>query len=215
MVGIKWKVCGLRDNINDVIALHPDYVGFIFYKHSPRNVGDDFSIPEIGYSEIKKIGVFVNASLDYVYETYVKYKLNYAQLHGDESPEYCEALHKKGIEIIKAFQVGEDFDFELLIPYEASTSFFLFDTKTKNYGGSGEAFDWSILRNYNLRQKYFLSGGISLDNIEGLEDLDLSTIEAIDLNSKFELSPGLKNLESLKALKVKVLALNKKNIDSV
>ena len=215
MGGIKWKVCGLRDNIEDVVTLHPDYVGFIFYEHSPRYIGDDFSIPEIGYPKIKKIGVFVNESMDFVFNTCIKYKLNYAQLHGNESPEYCEALHKKEIKIIKVFQVGEDFDFELLKSYESTIEFFLFDTKTKHYGGSGRTFDWSILKRYSLGKKYFLSGGLSLDNIDDLENLDLSAIEAIDVNSKFELSPGLKNLESLKALKEKVLALNKKNIDSV
>ncbi|MCK5701392.1 MAG: phosphoribosylanthranilate isomerase, partial [Cyclobacteriaceae bacterium] len=186
MAGIKWKVCGLRDNIGDVVTLHPDYIGFIFYKKSPRYVGEDFLMPGIDQLDIKKVGVFVNESMDFVFNTCIKYKLNYAQLHGNEPPEYCEALHKKEIKIIKAFQVGEDFD--LLKPYESTIEFFLFDTKTKHYGGSGTTFDWSILKKYSLGKKYFLSGGLSPDNIGDLKNLDLSKIEAIDVNSKIEIS---------------------------
>jgi phosphoribosylanthranilate isomerase len=213
MAGIKWKVCGLRDNIGDVVTLHPDYVGFIFYKKSPRYVGDDFLMPGIDQLDIKKVGVFVNESMEFVFNTCIKYKLNYAQLHGNEAPEYCEVLHEKEIKIIKTFQVGEDFDFELLKPYESTIEFFLFDTKTKHYGGSGKTFDWSILKRYSLEKKYFLSGGLSLDNIGDLKNLDLSKIEAIDVNSKIEISPGLKNMDSLKTLKEKVLALNDENIN--
>ena len=155
---IKWKVCGLRDNIAEVVALQPDFVGFIFYKKSPRYVGENFVLPEIANSTINKVGVFVNEAFDVVYNTILKYKLDYAQLHGNESPGYCEKLKRQGIKIIKAFQVDEHFDFGELEAYESVTDYFLFDTKTKQYGGSGKSFDWQILNSYLLEKKYFLSG---------------------------------------------------------
>lgn len=201
MEGIKWKVCGLRDNIVDVLTLQPDYVGFIFYKKSPRYVGDNFEMPDFGDSKIKRVGVFVNEPWEFVYDISQKYMLDYVQLHGGESSEYCEGLKQKQLKIIKAFQIDETFEFKLLKEFDSVTDFFLFDTKTKSYGGSGESFDWKILKNYTLEKKYFLSGGLSLDNIEEVNNLDLHKIHALDVNSKFELTPGHKNIELLERLK--------------
>lgn len=210
---IKWKVCGLRDNIADVAALQPEFIGFIFYNKSPRYVGEDFNMPSIDIQVgIKKIGVFVNESVDFVCKTVQKYQLDYAQLHGNESPGYCEELQEKNIKIIKAFQVDGAFDFEQLEPYKLATDFFLFDTVTNQYGGSGMAFDWSILKKYSMEKKYFLSGGLSLENFDALANLDLSKIHALDVNSKFEVSPGLKDVEMLKILKDKIMGLRKVNI---
>lgn len=212
MSQIKWKVCGLRDNIGEVVALQPDYIGFIFYKKSPRYVGENFTIPTIDKQGIKKIGVFVNEQMDFVHKTALKYQLDYVQLHGSESPGYCEDLMKKELKIIKAFQVDENFDFKQLEAYKLVTDFFLFDTKSKNYGGTGETFDWKILNKYNLEKKYFLSGGLSLENFDELTELDLSKIHALDVNSKFEIDPGLKDVEMLKVLKNKMMDLKKEKI---
>lgn len=209
---IKLKVCGLRDNISDVVAMQPDYVGFIFYNKSPRFVGEDFPMPAIEQPYIKKTGVFVNESLDFICQTLRKYHLDFAQLHGSESPQYCLELKNKGIKIIKAFQVHVTFDFDRLKDYEPVVDYFLFDTRTKQYGGSGKTFDWKILNKYSMNKKYFLSGGLSLDNIGDIAELDLSKIHALDVNSKFEISPGLKNIEMLKKLNDKLADILKEKI---
>lgn len=200
MEGIKLKICGLRDNVADVAALEPDYIGLIFYPKSPRFVGEDFELPEIDRS-IKKVGVFVNEELESVVAKANKYQLDFVQLHGDESPDYCRRIKEKGVKSMKAFQMDEAFDFDVLKPYEAHVAYFLFDTKSKGYGGSGHTFDWSVLQKYSMEKQYFLSGGVSLENIEGLKGLDVSKIHALDVNSKFEVKPGLKNIEMLAKLK--------------
>ncbi len=202
---IKWKVCGLRDNIVEVVSLQPDFIGFIFYKKSSRFVGENFKMPVIESPDIDKVGVFVNESIDFVYNTKIKYQLDYVQLHGNESPEYCEKIMKKDVKIIKAFHVDESFDFNQLKAYDSVTDFFLFDTKTAQYGGSGVSFDWRILENYSMEKKYFLSGGLGLENLDDLTDVDLSKIHAFDVNSKFEISPGLKNIAMLEKLKEKIM----------
>jgi len=209
---IRLKVCGLRDNIEEVVSLWPDYAGFIFYEKSSRYVGEDFEMPVLS-KEIKRVGVFVNEVSDKVEQLVAKYKLDFAQLHGDESPDYCEKLNKGGIGIIKAFPMDERFDFDQLIEYEAVTDFFLFDTKTEGYGGSGKSFNWDLLNKYSMGKQYFLSGGVSLDNIDELKNLDLNKIESVDVNSKFEIEPGLKNIEKLENLKEKLLALKTKEMN--
>lgn len=212
MSKIRLKVCGLRDNIEEVVSLVPDYAGFIFYKKSSRYVGEDFEMPVLS-KEIKRVGVFVNEVSDKVEQIVAKYKLDFVQLHGDESPDYCKKLNKEGIEIIKAFPMDEGFDFDQLKDYEAVTDFFLFDTKTEGYGGSGKSFNWNLLQKYSMGKRYFLSGGVSLENVDELKNLDLSKIESVDVNSKFEVEPGLKNIEKLENLKEKLLALNTKEMN--
>jgi phosphoribosylanthranilate isomerase len=206
---IKLKVCGLRDNVDEVIALQPDYAGFIFYNKSPRYVGEEFAMPAIGHHHIKKIGVFVNESSDFVYQTMRKHQLDFAQLHGNESPQYCSDLKQKEVKIVKAFQVNDTFDFDQLKDYESVTDFYLFDTKSSKYGGSGKAFDWRLLEKYGSKKQYFLSGGLSLKNIGELSDVDLSKVHALDVNSMFEISPGLKNIAMLEELKEKMKDLSK------
>ena len=200
---MKIKVCGLRDNDNilQIAAMQFDYMGFIFYPKSKRFVGEDFVMPAISHS-IKKVGVFVNAEAEYVLGKVKKYTLKAIQLHGDEAPEYCANLKKQlpsDIEIIKAFGVDETFDFKQLKPYESICNYFLFDTKTKDYGGSGHQFSWEILKNCDNTLPYFLSGGIGIDDIDKIKNSELKLF-AIDVNSKFELEPGLKNLKLLEKL---------------
>ncbi|NJN26191.1 MAG: phosphoribosylanthranilate isomerase [Cyclobacteriaceae bacterium] len=204
MSRLRWKVCGLRDNIAEVMALQPDYIGFIFYPKSPRFIGHDFKMPAFHEKSIKKVGVFVNESVDVVQDMVEKFKLDVVQLHGSESPEVCEGLQSPNLGVIKAFHVEEGFDFEILKPYEMVVDFFLFDTKTSQYGGSGRAFDWAMLQKYALNIPYFLSGGISLENIDDLNKLEVSKIQAIDVNSKFEIEPGLKDLGMLGELSRKL-----------
>jgi phosphoribosylanthranilate isomerase len=205
---MRLKICGLKykDNIEQVAALRPDYMGFIFYPQSKRFVGDDFVMPEIS-SDIKKVGVFVNADFDYVFHTVIKYKLDLVQLHGDEDAYYCEDIAINfsqnestiNVKIIKAFGVDDNFHFDSLVPYKNFCDYFLFDTKTKDYGGSGHQFDWNVLKKYNNSKPFFLSGGIGLEEIKNIPKLKLQ-IHAIDVNSKFEIEPGLKNIETIKEL---------------
>ncbi|SFD16887.1 N-(5'phosphoribosyl)anthranilate (PRA) isomerase [Algibacter pectinivorans] len=201
-----------QDNIKNVAALQPDYLGFIFYEKSARNF-DSESIPDI-HEAIKKTGVFVDASLEFVIDKINKHNLQAVQLHGNESPEYCDDLknrHAKFVsvshplEIIKVFSVKDEFNFNRLKPYEAVCDFFLFDTKGKHPGGNGYTFDWNLLNHYPSTKPFFLSGGIGLEEIEDIKQFTNSKASkycyALDVNSKFEIEPGLKNIEALKAFK--------------
>jgi phosphoribosylanthranilate isomerase len=198
---LKLKICGMKfhENIEQVASLQPDYMGFIFFEKSPRNF--DAEIPEMN-KRIKKTGVFVDASLDFVLEKVEKHQLQAIQLHGKESPEFCAALKAEDLEIIKVFSVKDSFDFNILQQYEGKVDFFLFDTKGKAKGGNGITFDWGILQKYPSETPFFLSGGIGLEEIGRLKDFPFpETFYGIDVNSRFELEPGLKNLETLKELR--------------
>ena len=193
------KVCGMKHNVAEVATLLPDYLGFIFYDKSPRNFEGE--IPKIP-SNIKKVGVFVNEKIDSVIETATIHKLDIIQLHGEESPEYCGELSDltSNIEIWKVFSVGESFNYDLLKPYENVVNKFLFDTKGKNKGGNGVAFNWEILQKYPSKKPFILSGGIGLEEVDKIHTLMESELPlyAIDVNSKFEIGPGLKNSTELK-----------------
>lgn len=204
---MKIKVCGMRDveNIKALVELKPDFIGFIFYDKSPRFVGNEMDADYINSipREIKKVGVFVNATVDFIIQNVRKYGLNYVQLHGNEMPEYCRSLRQKGISIIKAFRVDNDFVFGQVNNYKPHVDFFLFDAKGDGYGGNGVAFDWSILKKYDNQKPYFLAGGISLDNIEVLDTI-IPKPYAIDVNSKFETSPGQKDIAKISELITKL-----------
>ena len=184
-------------NILEVSQLLPDYLGFIFWEKSSRYFDEE--IPEIPKS-IKKVGVFVNATSEEIILKIKKYDLNVIQLHGNENPEFCKKLKQKNIEIIKVFSVNDDFNFSSLEPFENACDYFLFDTKGKLPGGNGITFNWQILQHYKLTKPFFLSGGIGLEEIENIKNLNLP-IYAIDVNSKFEIEAGLKNIELLKSFK--------------
>lgn len=186
-------------NIANVAELQPDYLGFIFYDKSPRAISS-VSAELIKYvpETIKTVGVFVNEDLELVIDNVIKYKLKAVQLHGSEEPAYCEALKETGVEVIKAFGIREGFEFNLLENYLKAVDYFLFDTQTEQHGGSGKQFDWSLLKNYRLDKPYFLSGGIGLEQIEQLNEIDDNRLFAIDVNSKFETEPGFKDINKLK-----------------
>ncbi|MGI9530836.1 phosphoribosylanthranilate isomerase [Lutimonas sp.] len=201
---MKVKVCGMKyeENIRSVAGLDPDYLGFIFYEKSKRFFEGE--IPEID-RHIKKAGVFVNATEAYVNSMIKRHNLNAVQLHGDESAAYCQSLgiqHKNSVEIVKAFSMSEDFDFEILRQYKASCDYFLFDTKGKERGGNGTLFDWKLLEKYTLDKPFFLSGGIGLSELSQVEEFLRSPLAthcyAIDVNSKFETKPGMKKTRELK-----------------
>jgi len=200
--GVKIKVCGMResDNIRDVAALHPDYMGFIFYEPSPRFVGHDFMVSLQLPSSIKRVGVFVNHSIDFVMVAMKMNQLDYAQVHGDESVAYCEALKQQGVNVIKVFRVDDDFDFNSTKPFESVADYFLFDTKGKLYGGNARPFDWNLLSHYNQVVPFFLSGGIQVENIQALKNLSGLNLHAIDINSGVEERPGFKSVSKISAI---------------
>ncbi len=201
----KLKVCGMKypDNIKQLAELEPDFMGFIFYDKSKRFINNSLNISELELNKsIKKVGIFVNSSVKKVQAIMQKHKLDFAQLHGDESPKFCKELKQSGIKITKAFQIDEDFDFSTLELYDAVCDYFLFDTKTKLYGGSGKKFNWKILEKYDNKKPFFLSGGIDLDDIDGIKKLQHLNIIAIDINSKFEISSAMKDIEKIKKFKI-------------
>jgi len=194
------------ENLRQLLELQPDYVGFIFHEASPRFVGETLD-PEV-LKEIprgvKKVGVFVNASIDQIVKTVRRYGLDYAQLHGEESPDFCRNLQFKGVNIIKAFPIDDAFNFTKLNNFKPHCDFFLFDAKGVQRGGNGEAFDWALLNRYDNEKPFFLAGGISLDNVEELMGLSGLRLHAVDINSKFETAPGLKDIEKIRLLVEKV-----------
>lgn len=194
-------------NIRELQELNPDYIGFIFYPHSKRFIGKpDATLLTSINANIKKTGVFVDEAMDQIADYVIKYDLDAVQLHGSETPEFCRSFRKflqnmqteKHVEIIKAFGISSGFDFSTLSGYEDFVDYFLFDTKTADHGGSGLTFDWGILNSYHGKKAYFLSGGLSADNLDGLCKLKDARLYAVDLNSKFELEPGVKDIKCLK-----------------
>lgn len=193
-------------NIIEVGSLLTDYMGFIFWEKSTRYF--DGKIPNLPAS-IKKVGVLVNASSSEILDKIKKYDLQAVQLHGNESAEFCTALKNSvpnAIEIIKVFSILDTFDFAELKPFEKECDFFLFDTKGKLPGGNGTAFDWKVLENYPSTKPFFLSGGIGIEEIEAINEISKTNLPlyAIDVNSKFEIEPGLKNVKLLSSFKNKL-----------
>jgi phosphoribosylanthranilate isomerase len=202
---VKLKVCGMKyvDNLKELIALAPDYIGFIFYPASPRYMERTLTPEDLKIvpASIQKTGVFVNADTETILSIARKYQLSALQLHGKETPEQCQVLKEAGYEIIKVFGIGDGFDFGTLAPYKPYINYFLFDTQSKQYGGTGTAFDWEVLNHYDNEIPFFLSGGISLENITQIKKLQGFDLYAIDVNSCFETAPGRKDIEMLKVLK--------------
>lgn len=210
---MKLKVCGMKLNTLEVATLCPDYLGFIFWEPSKRYF--EGTIPKLPAS-IKKVGVFVDAPLEEILKKVDTYDLQAVQLHGKESPEFCndlktinkdrsKALEESSLEVIKVFSIKDDFDFSILTPYENVCDYFLFDTKGKLPGGNGFTFSWEVLKNYPSTKPYFLSGGIGLEEIEKIREFqqrpESKYCHAIDVNSKFESEPGLKDVKKLKEFK--------------
>lgn len=193
-----------RENIQQVTELQPDYLGFIFYEKSPRNF--EGIIPKLP-KQIKKVGVFVNEYVEIVVSLVEEYQLEAVQLHGDEPVEYIQKIkkHLPKVEVIKVFGIKDEFDLEVLTPYEEMVDYFLFDTKGKERGGNGVTFNWQALQNYNSTKPFFLSGGIGLEEIDELQSFfkreESQYCYAIDVNSKFETKPGIKSVEKIKKFK--------------
>ena len=203
---MKLKVCGMKfpENIIEIENLKPDFMGFIFWDKSVRYYNKtSISIS----SEINRVGVFVNEKIEEVLKKIKLYSLDFVQLHGGENEDYCNAI-KDHCKIIKVFSVDKGFEFKDSKPFENLCHYFLFDTKTSSYGGSGEKFDWNILNNYDSKKPFFLSGGISLDDIDEIKKIFNSKLPllGIDINSQFE-----NKLLEKDCNKIKLLIKNLKN----
>ena len=202
------------ENISSLLSLKLDFIGFIFYEKSKRFV-TEFPKVEIP-SAIKKVGVFVNEKPDEILKKVNDYQLDYVQLHGNETPEYCQNLQRSklvsashNVGIIKAFSLGDEFDFGKTIPYQDCCDYLLFDTKGKDYGGTGLKFNWELLKKYKGNTPYFLSGGIGLEDTNRLTSFsrtsEANLCVAVDVNSRFETKQGIKNIEKLNEFKFNLL----------
>ena len=202
---MKLKICGMTypDNLAEVAKLQPDYLGFIFYEKSPRYMANTLT-PEVVRalpSNIRRVGVFVDAATDYMQKMAERYGLHALQLHGQEPPEQCQQLRESALIVMKVFSIGQgDFNVDALLPYQSHVDFFLFDTKGKHPGGNGLTFDWNLLQNYSLDVPFFLSGGIGAAEVKASEKHTLPQLYALDVNSRFETKPGLKQVSQLHEL---------------
>jgi phosphoribosylanthranilate isomerase len=190
------KVCGMKipENIAALADSAIQYMGFIFYAPSPRYVGATLNTDPIISKGIKGVGVFVNEKIGVVQSLLEKHQLEYVQLHGEESPAYCQTLKEAGFKVIKAFRVDDGFDFQQTEKYLTACDYFLFDTKGKTHGGTGEQFNWHILQQYTYNKPFFLSGGIGAEDIEALLHFHHPQLQGLDLNSRFETESGLKDI---------------------
>ena len=201
---MQFKVCGITDieQAHALEAMGVGYIGFIFYPASKRYVLEKLSLTDLAHfkpSVAKKVGVFVNAPLDELLQIVKSGGLDIVQLHGDESPAYCATIRQQ-VEIVKVFRVGAAVpDFA---SYESAVDYFLFDTDSALYGGTGQHFNWELIKGSNIPKSYFLSGGIGPNDIQGVQVMEKTkagkTLFALDINSQFELAPGIKNLEKIK-----------------
>ena len=215
MKTLRIKVCGMRDleNIQGVLEASPDYVGYIFHPTSKRYVGEnpDAKIFAQVPDSTKKVAVFVDEELEKAMQICRKYQLSVAQLHGNESPEYCQQVRENGVQVFKVFSVGEQFDFSVLEYYTDVVDFFLFDTKGKLPGGTGLKFNWEILNKYKLQVPFILSGGIAPGDMEAILKFGHEQLFAIDINSGFELEPALKDVPKVRSF----IQQTRKRIDSI
>jgi phosphoribosylanthranilate isomerase len=203
---MKLKVCGMREsaNVRNLLdKVQPDWMGLIFYPASPRFV-DDIQADWIRETEVKKVGVFVDAAFVDIVEKIQKFGLSTLQLHGDESEEEVEKLKKiTGLEIFKVFSIEQNIHWSKLEAYLPYVDYFLFDTFTNTYGGSGKTFNWQILLDYPFDKPFLLSGGLNIGHVEAIKDLKskIPQLAGVDINSKFEIEPGLKDIDLVSVFK--------------
>lgn len=205
------KVCGMMEteNIRRVEQLGVDMIGFIFYSKSPRCL---CQMPEYLPTQAKRVGVFVNESKENILMYADRFTLDYIQLHGEESPEYCHALlaANNNLRLIKAFSISQPKDLMEVPAYNGLCMFYLFDTKTPQYGGSGNQFDWNLLHSYNSSTPFLLSGGINSYSAKAINEFHHPRLAGIDINSRFEIAPGMKDVECIKKFLQEIKQLTNK-----
>lgn len=199
---MKVKICGLNnpENLQAIQVFNPDFLGFIFYEKSPRCL--DLNRMEKPIQDLEtnaeKVGVFVDAPIDQVLAYSQLLGLDYCQLHGGESLDYVKTIKAAGLKIIKVFRIGKaGIQKQQLDAFDGLCDYFLFDTNTKNYGGSGKKFDWAIVNQYKGKTPFILSGGIGPEDAALIKQVDHPMFAGVDLNSRFESEPGIKNTDSL------------------
>ncbi len=199
------KVCGMTqlEQVRKLDEAGVDFAGFIFYPKSPRFVGKHLKPAHLKKAKLRlgKVGVFVNAPYEELMKQVDEYGLDIVQLHGDEKPRICEQIANY-ITSIKVFRLGDDDPIDWLIrPYQEACDMFLFDTEGAGYGGTGKKFNWDLLKNASIEKLFFLCGGIEPGDIDRLKDFSREPVAkklfSIDINSKFETSPGVKNLDKI------------------
>lgn len=209
------KVCGMREpaNIEAVLQLPIDYMGFIFYPKSSRFVGQTNLSEWVHnnldkFGNVKRVGVFVNAEFEAILNAVHDFQLDYVQLHGNESAEYCQEIKTywditsmRSAQLIKAFSVDENFDFQQTRAYERFCSLFIFDTKASGdkYGGTGKQFNWELMEQYEGMISYLLSGGIGEGDAEAIRQLNFKQMVGVDINSQFESSPAFKDVPKIQS----------------
>lgn len=200
---MKLKVCGMREpkNIQHLLEeVTPDFIGFIFYAKSPRYVTEVVDVP----THTKKVGVFVNETTNTIQRLARQHGLDYVQLHGDEPPAQAKELKDAGLGVIKVFSVADALPEGIGAFDTGSVDYVLFDTKTPAYGGSGQKFDWGLMNDYDGEVPFLLSGGIDADDLEKIHTLGHPKLLGIDINSKFELAPAVKDIKKIAAFKVRL-----------
>jgi phosphoribosylanthranilate isomerase len=202
---MRLKVCGMTQpaQIDELVEIGATFAGMIYYPKSPRYVLRHMTTNHIkGIKNINKVGVFVNASVDEVRHMVDECRLHMVQLHGDETPKYCEKIADY-ISVVKAFRIspGDNIAWKIK-DYMDVCDMFLFDTEGAGYGGTGKKFDWKMLQGLQIGKPYFLSGGIGPDDVETIKEFASDTaakaLFAIDVNSKFEESPGIKDMQKVR-----------------
>ncbi|MFN4122998.1 MAG: phosphoribosylanthranilate isomerase [Flavobacteriales bacterium] len=198
------KVCGLKDefNIKEVIQLRPDAIGLIFHPESQRCVNTLFSKETLDAMQMipYRVGVFVHQSIEQIPKILASYQLNTAQLHGPYTPEDCENLKNRELKVIKAIMIDKEIHSSDYEAYTGCVDYLLFDTKGPQAGGNGIVYERDLLKKYQSKTPFLISGGIDLDEAMALRNFQHPAFKGIDINSKFEIEPGLKNIELLKKL---------------
>lgn len=204
MSALAIKICGLREpaNLAAVAGLRPDFIGLVFHPASARYVGAGLGAAAVRArpAGVQAVGVFVDADLPTLLVATAHYGLDYAQLHGHETAAFCQAAQQAGLRVIKAFAVGEEFDFDALADYAPHCVAFLFDTKGPLPGGNGQPFDWRVLAGYHGSTPFFLSGGLGPENLAELRAFRHPQLAGLDFNSRLETAPGLKDLAATRQL---------------
>jgi phosphoribosylanthranilate isomerase len=202
---MKLKICGMKnpENIIEIAKLEPEFMGYIFWPSSPRYF--EGPMPETP-KHIHKVGVFVNAAFEEILSKKKKYHLDIIQLHGNETADFCKRIQLEGLPVIKVFSIDTNFDFSSITQYHDCCDYYLFDTKGQFPGGNGATFEWNLLKEFTFEKPIFISGGVGIAEIEKIEQLGFPVF-GIDMNSKLEDSPGLKNINSCREAR---LQINKK-----
>lgn len=205
---LKLKVCGMRNNANikELSEIQPDFIGFIFHEQSSRNVSQAvlMGTPK----NISRVGVFVNKPVSFITDKIKQYQLGYIQLHGTESPEFCNEIKELEVGVIKAFNISDEFDFSSLSQYESVCDYLLFDAFGKQAGGNGITFNWELLAKYKGKTPFLLSGGIDGTMVDELKKITHPQFKGIDINSGFEQEPALKNIEKIKRFSESIKKIN-------